>query len=667
MKIVALVFFAVVLPLAAAPFGQLPPNPTSGDRMFAEYFKAETEKLASRSLVNIQSLADWNAHKAEYRRQLAEMLGLDPLPARTDLKAIITGRVDHPEFSVEKLHFQSLPGLYVTANLYLPKNLAKPAPTILYVCGHALVKTNGVSYGNKTGYQHHGAWFARNAYVCLTIDTIQLGEIEGMHHGTYRFGHWWWNSRGYTPAGIEAWNGIRALDYLETRPEVDKARFGITGRSGGGAYSWWIAALDERVKVAAPVAGITDLKNHVVDGVVEGHCDCMFQVNNHRWDYAQVAALVAPRPLLIANTDKDPIFPLDGVVRVHEKTRRIYDLHKAGGNLGLLITEGPHKDTQDLQVPVFRWFNRFLKDEQPAITLPAEKIFTPAQLKVFEKLPGDERVTKIHDTFVRAAGGKEAITPETLRAKVFAGWPEQGEAVPVAVRELARVETNGVRLTVHEFESQPGVPLRFYLAQPLAAKPRALHLEVVDDPGWRQQLQLARAGFAPAFREELAQAGVEATAPLPEPLRQQFTKWMGYIRDHGGAYITFAPRGAGFTALSGDEKHRTQIRRRFMLLGQTLDSMRVWDIRRALQSVRGLDGLADLPVVFWGNGGAACNALMASLFEPGIQELRLSGLPENDKEWPDYLNVWRVTTPEQLLSLAGKRSKLLLPKSAAKK
>ena len=100
--------------------------------------------------------------------------------------------------------------------------MPKPLPAILYVCGHANVVEDGVSLGNKTGYQHHGVWFARHGYVCLVIDTIQLGEIRGEHHGTYKLGRWWWTSRGYTPAGVEAWNGIRALDYLETRPEVDR-------------------------------------------------------------------------------------------------------------------------------------------------------------------------------------------------------------------------------------------------------------------------------------------------------------------------------------------------------------------------------------------------------------------------------------------------------------
>ena len=83
----------------------------------------------------------------------------------------------------------------------------------------------------------------------------------------------------------------------------------MTGRSGGGSYTWTVAALDDRVRVAAPVAGITDLQNHVVDGAVDGHCDCMFYVNTYRWDFPTAAALLAPRPLLICNSDKDTDLP----------------------------------------------------------------------------------------------------------------------------------------------------------------------------------------------------------------------------------------------------------------------------------------------------------------------------------------------------------------------
>jgi cephalosporin-C deacetylase-like acetyl esterase len=227
-----------------------------GDKMITEYFRIETGKLSTKCLADVTNLEDWQSKRAVYKKQLFEMLGMEPIPEKTDLKAVVTGRLEHEDFIVEKIHFQASPGLYVTGNLYIPKNLEKPAPTILYVCGHSAlyasghkgVEEGGVSYGNKAVYQHHPCWFAQNGYVCFIIDTLQLGEIEGIHHGTYKYNMWWWNSRGYSSAGVEAWFSIRALDYLETRKEVDKERFGVTGISGGGVDSWWIAALDERIK-----------------------------------------------------------------------------------------------------------------------------------------------------------------------------------------------------------------------------------------------------------------------------------------------------------------------------------------------------------------------------------------------------------------------------------
>ena len=121
------------------------------DQMLADYFRAETAAIAGHCLADIHSLDDWQARRGEYRRQLQEMLGLWPMPERTDLKPVITGKLEQAEFTVEKLHFQALPKLYVTANLYLPKKLEQPAPAILYVCGHSRVMTNGVSCGNKAG------------------------------------------------------------------------------------------------------------------------------------------------------------------------------------------------------------------------------------------------------------------------------------------------------------------------------------------------------------------------------------------------------------------------------------------------------------------------------------------------------------------------------------
>jgi len=662
-------------------------GPSPADQMLDEYFRAETAKLRDRCLAegsrragsHIKTLDDWKAKRKEYRRQLFEMLGLDPLLEKTDLKPIITGKIEHDEFIVEKIHFQSRPGLYVTANLYIPKGLEKPAPAILYVCGHGQVKKDGISYGNKVRYQHHAAWFARHGYVCLTMDTLQLGEIEGIHHGTHRYNMWWWNSRGYTPAGVEAWNCIRALDYLETREEVDKDRISVTGRSGGGAYSWWIAAIDDRIKAAVPVAGITDLQNHVVDGCVEGHCDCMFILNTYRWDYPLVAALVAPRPLLISNTDKDRIFPLDGVLRLHEKVRNIYRLYDAEPNLGLNITEGPHQDTQELRVHAFVWFNRFLKGENPLIDKPAVPFFEMEQLKVFDELPADQINTQIHETFVPKA--PEPSVPQSadewaklremwmkaLLEKSFRGWPTEAEAGSLDIQQVFSLERHGIRFSAFDFTSQPHVRLRLYLTHPASLdKADKVALNILDEKAWTEWLAAMRVGFADQLEDQT----------LPEPNENTFNR---YHETLGNTQIMayIAPRGIGPTAWNPDERKQTQIRRRFMLLGQTLDGMRVWDVRRAIQTLRNIDYIRGLPVVLQGKGQMAGIVLYASLFEPDIERLDLWHLPRSHHDGPTFLNVLRYLDIPQAVAIATEHSQIRIyqegdcewqfPRSVAKK
>ena len=687
-------------------------GPLPGDLLLSNYFRLETAKVADRCLAGIQNIESWEARRGVYRQELFEMLGLAPLPEKTDLKPVITGRVEHELFTVEKLHFQSRPGLYVTANLYLPKRLPRPAPAILYLSGHGPVISNGISYGNKVAYQHHGAWFARNGYVCLILDTLQLGEIQGIHHGTYNQGQWWWNSRGYTPAGVEAWNSIRALDYLQTRPEVDPAKFGVTGRSGGGAYSWWIAAVDDRIQAAAPVAGITDLENHVVDGTVEGHCDCMFLVNTFRWDYPQVAALVAPRPLLIANTDSDSIFPLDGVVRLHAKVRHIYDLHKASDKLGLVITPGGHKDTQELQIPVMRWFNRHLKGEDPLIETAAVKFFAPGQLRVFDVPPADEVNTTVQQTFVLPCPApslpsspaewksQKATWLATLREKVFAGWAE--DDLPLNQVQRFSVERNGLRFRAFDFSSQPGVPLRLYWVQrtglktpdrielnllgagfkaaastanhPLPSAPRLAPAELASAeaaPGiplvWEEWLAMMRGGFADELAEELAasaaRSGTEISAPRAGTL---FAELQQSLATNRVVLAFVAPRGIGLTAWDQDERKQTQVRRRFRLLGQTLDGMRVWDVRRAVQAARVVDGAGGAPVLLRAAGDLACDALYAALFEPQVSGLDLWRLPESHRQGPDLLNVLRILDVPQAVAMAEETSHIVLHDAEAR-
>jgi cephalosporin-C deacetylase-like acetyl esterase len=636
-----------------------PIDTSRGDQMLKEYFAAETAKLAGACLTDIKSREDWDARRDESRQQLFEMLGLSPLPEKTPLKVTITGRFEQPAYSVENLHYQSRPGLYVTGNLYIPKGLDKPAPAILYVCGHAKVKKGETSYGGKTHYHFHADWFARHGYVCLVIDTLQLGEIEGIHHGTYNHGMWWWNARGYTSAGVEAWNCIRALDLLQSRKEVDGERLGVTGRSGGGAYSWWIAALDERIKAAVPVAGITDLTNHVVDGVVEGHCDCMFMVNTYRWDYAQVAALVAPRALLLTNTDKDGIFPLDGVTRLHAKVAKIYKLYKVPNQLGLQISEGGHNDIQELQLAAFRWFNRHLKNDDPLIESAAKKVLQPEQLQVFKELPIDQQNTRIHETFVPQAPSLPAPQStgefaaqrdswrQALDQKVFRGWPST--ACSLNVTRQFSVDKDGMRLTAYDFTSQENVRLRLYdLRRVAEGKDDLAVLNVLDDAGWSKWLASMRVGFADVLASETLPAADEQGY---EQLKQMFGRFHWTM-----AYI--APRGVGPTAFDQSARKQTQHRRRFNLLGQTLEGMQVYDVRRAIQALRTLPEMQGEPLWLQGEREAAGLALYASLYEPSIVRLDLWHLPRSHRDGPSFLNVLRFLDVPQAVAMAGEHSQI---------
>lgn len=633
-------------------------GPSPADKNLSDYFRFHTLRLANRSLANIKDLKTWEQKRKQYRHQLFEMLGLAPLPPKTDLHPQITGKIESDGFVVENITFQSRPGLYVTGNLYRPNKQEGKLPAILYVCGHGGVKKNGISYGNKVHYQHHGEWFARNGYVCLTIDTLQLGEIEGLHHGTYREGMWWWLSRGYTPAGVEAWNCIRALDYLQSRPEVDGEKLGVTGRSGGGAYSWWIAALDERIKAAVPVAGITNLKNHVIDGAVEGHCDCMFMVNTYQWDYAQVAALVAPRPLLISNTDKDSIFPLDGVVDVYRKTMHIYELYGVPEHLGLQITEGPHKDTQELRIHAFRWFNHFLKGDDSLIEMAATKFHTPEELRVFEQLPTDQKNAKIQESFVATPSPQvpqdsaqwHQMTEKwknLLLKKTFRAWPKKVEPY-VKVRTTTR---DGLTLQTISFESQKYVPLKLFVVLPSQTKaPSQVTLNVLNQTEWDQ----FENGLAPLFPE------MGATKQSPDKSSALYKEMQQRVQQEQSAMVYFTPRGVGLDQWNQDQRKQVQIRRRFYLLGQSLEGMQIWDIRRAIQQLQAEPEFKTASLTLKASGEAAALCLYASLFEKGISELELIGMPSSHQEGPALLNILRFMDLPQALGMAASRTPVKL-------
>ena len=288
MKLATALFSLLPALLPAAVCAQEPHTVEQRARMFDDYLATCAARITRSNLANIKDLSEWKRRRLEVRKQLLYMLGLDPMPERTPLRARTTRQFERDTYRVENIVFESLPGLYVTGNLYIPRGPIRRLPTVLYLCGH-----EPGPWGAKVAFQHHGIWFARHGYVCLIIDTIEFGEISGIHHGTHDLGMWYWLSLGYTPAGPEVWNAIRALDYLDSRPEVDPHRIALTGISGGGAMTWFTAAVDDRPQVAAPACSTWTVEHHVALKAVEQNCDCIYFINTFMADL--IKRLPAPR------------------------------------------------------------------------------------------------------------------------------------------------------------------------------------------------------------------------------------------------------------------------------------------------------------------------------------------------------------------------------------
>jgi len=649
----------LLFPLALSAQEKKDPKP--GDEMIQKYLNAETDKLSQKFLDGAKNLDEWKQKLPRLYQEYMDMLGLWPIPEKTPLKATVTGTMEAHGVVVENIHFQSKPGLYVTANLYRPKGDSgakrKPLPAILYVCGHS----NRGRDGNKTAFQDHGFWFANNGYVCIVLDTLQLGEIPAVHHGTYgrpwisiskyeasrerqrpeypkdvpenRF---WWHSIGYSPAAVECWNGMRAIDYLCTLPYVDPNKIGVTGISGGGAATFWIAAADERVKVAVPVSGMADLESYVKNKVINGHCDCMFLYNTYQWDWTTIAALVAPRPMLFANSDKDPIFPMDANRRVYKKLQQIYGMYGVEKAVGEYVSVGGHDYRPDLRKAIFHFFNVHLKRMPTAVVEDSAK-YEPLdgkKLRVFrtdDDLPKDAINARIDELLI-PAGRIGLPDVESLRGEKYEAW--KSRVIAKLRQTILRNEPRDItesteRHIVHSQYSSSGRVLFFISVDEYTNDEKRKSLIDAFAPG--------KTSYLIDLPKSYPQAPWDPARPLTISERYSWT-------------VKSPPN---------------YFERSFLLLGRTMDEMKLFHFISTIRSeTKNFKKTENVRLIGTGSNGIL--AAYAALFEPSIKEVIVIDPPKSHKEGPHFLNVLRVLDiPEALGLLAPTPLTIIGGKDAA--
>lgn len=357
-------------PPALPPLNRFP-------RMVQEWFVAaarQAARPAAEHRAKLQTRADAEAYVRSVRERIRQAFG--PEPPRTPLNPRITGTVERRGYKIEKVLFESRPGFLVSANLYLPTDRPGPLPGVVGSCGHSLEGKAGDTY------QAFAQSLAKLGYVVLIFDPIGQGErlqyvdaaykprrgvgvSEHLYAGNQQF------LVGEFFGAWRAWDGIRALDYLLSRPEVDPRHVGITGNSGGGTLTTWLTGLDPRWTMSAPGCFVTTFLRNLENELPADTEQCPPRALALGLDHADFLAALAPKPVAILAKERD-YFDARGAEEAYERLQRLYTLLEAPDEVRLHVGPTEHGYSQENREAMYAWFQRATGREAPAAEPPLE-------------------------------------------------------------------------------------------------------------------------------------------------------------------------------------------------------------------------------------------------------------------------------------------------------
>lgn len=376
----------------------------------------------------IKTAEDAAAHSQKIRDFFVQQLG--GWPEKTPLNARVVDTLDRGAYKIEKVIYESRPSFHVTALMYLPKT-PPPYPAVLFPCGH---DPNG-----KAGeaYQRACAFLAVNGIAVLCYDPIGQGERaqildeNGKQKYTSTIEHTLVTVSciplGTSVAAFRIWDGIRGIDYLQSRDDIIKDKIGCTGNSGGGTLTTYISALDDRVVCAAPSCYITSLKDLIlVDGPHDGE-QCIAGQLAFGMDHADYLMARAPKPTLVCCATRD-FFPIAGTWDTYRMTKRFYTRLGYPERLEIAEADEEHGFTPMLRQAMVRWMKRWLLNvddtaTEPDVTpLTDEEALVTAEGQVL-KLEGERSVWDINNALAdQLAEQRKAQMPnetkESLQAKI---------------------------------------------------------------------------------------------------------------------------------------------------------------------------------------------------------------------------------------------------------
>jgi len=551
--------------------------------------------------------------RAVIRRALVPQ---DGVPPKTPLNPQVTRVIERDAFRIETVIFESRPGFLVTANLYIPHDLRGPAPCVLGSCGHA---EEAKAYEL---YQQFSQRLAYAGFVVLTFDPISQGERDQYHGSGYR-AQVGWGTSAHNMVGKQlellgdwfgfwrAWDGIRALDYLLSRPEVDPTRVGLTGNSGGGTMTTWLWALDDRFTMAAPSCFVISFLSNLENEEAADAEQCPPEVLGAGIDHADFIIAGAPKPVLLLGQQYD-FFDRRGLKVAFADVQAFYDKLGAADRVELFI--GPHghgyydEDQQAMVAFFCKHAGMPVVQKQTIELLPVEELWATPKGQVNEV--GNVPIYRLIADQARAVAQKRPVhSPDTLKTRLselLALPPSRSMPHYRIPRPIHRADEVQARYAV---ETEGGI--RAILRRVCTDPPHPYSLDVDANvrlylPHFSAEAELAENEWAIALKAVRPLFALDVRGlgeSLPEEHRDNF------FNVYGMDYM-FHAYGA--------------------MLGQSYLGRRVYDLLCVLDLLTH-EGVEKIHL--YGRGQGAILALLGALFHDQVASVTLKDAPRSFMEW----------------------------------
>jgi dienelactone hydrolase len=541
------------------------------------------ERRAHEALAAIprsQTAREADQRREPLRRKLEDSLGVARLPWPPALRPRVVGSLRYKRYRIEKVVYESLPGVLVPAHLYLPEGAERPAPAILFYPGHWWPDSKA-----RPDFQAFCINMARLGFVVLSFDPFGQGE-RGVSSRDHR------RTEallvGVAQQGFAEYETRCALEYLLSRQEVDPKRVGITGASGGGYNTWITAALDDRIAAAVPVVGTSEFFEqirvcrpldwyhaaehcHFVPGLIR-------YANNH-----ELLAMAAPKPILIVAASQDQSFPLAGVREVADYGRSLYKSYGADEKIGLVVDEAEGHGYQRIKrEAAYGWFLRWLMRRGDGGPYPEPSTetqpFDSVELRCFPPGPNEPAGPGMIEAVRRLARDLPPSSPRVDLDAVLGPMPSAA---------LARVRLGEDPIQRLLVPSEPGLDIPAFLLRPVG-EVRGV-VVALDDRG----------------KESLA------SDPLVETCLAR-----------GWAVCGVDPRGIGESATD----KMGWVFAVSLLLGENFVGRQAWDLGRVLEALGATGGYPGKPIGLYAGGEDSCLAATYAI-------ARASGARQTPLRW----------------------------------